>query len=323
MTRKKFFWFIKIGIGILLIYIIYRQVGQKQAILKAFTSANVLLIIVSLVFLIPNIFVQFLKWRYLLVKNFGKINKRLVLGSLFFGATLGFITPGNVGELGRALYFKDHDKLVVMGLNIVDKIFGMIIFISMGLISINVLIQTKMVISNPPVILIHILTILLLAMIWLIVLYPRFLIRLIGRLKKIGDMRPKLKLIFTGFSTLKRSNAIILSVFNLIWLCIIILQYHFLINAFTNVPLTTSILSVTAALFIKILLPISFGDLGVREGAVVFFFSLFKISSVAAFNTSFLIFIINFCIPAVIGSYFVLRLKWGVPSENSILLEKN
>jgi uncharacterized membrane protein YbhN (UPF0104 family) len=49
------------------------------------------------------------------------------------------------------------------------------------------------------------------------------------------------------------------------------------------------------------LLPISFGDLGVRETATVFFVSLIGGQKTTGFNASILIFLINLAFPSFIG----------------------
>jgi uncharacterized membrane protein YbhN (UPF0104 family) len=57
------------------------------------------------------------------------------------------------------------------------------------------------------------------------------------------------------------------------------------------------------------LLPVTFGDLGVREGAAVFFYGLFNVPEAAVFNTALLIFLINFLLPALSGSVYLFKLR--------------
>ncbi|MBN2365264.1 MAG: flippase-like domain-containing protein, partial [Calditrichaeota bacterium] len=103
-----------------------------------------------------------------------------------------------------------------------------------------------------------------------------------------------------------------------LWFLVIILQYQTVIQAYENVPFTDTFLAVSATLFTKVILPVSVGDLGIREGASVFYYSLMNVPRPAAFNAAFLIFIINFLLPALAGSIFVFRLSW----ENTRLNRK-
>ena len=310
MRYKKILWILKFLIGVLLIVLIYSHIGQKKSVIEAFTSANPVYVLLGFLLLMPNLYMQFLKWRYLLNGHFEGINDALVIKSLLFGATLGFVTPGNLGELGRGLYFKEHNKFVVTGLNILDKIFGMLIFITIGLFSFNIIIEVKHFFSREFILMIHIVSIILMVIIWILIIHPSFSNNIMTRIARKFSPGSKISLIFSGLKTVSFSRTVILILLNSVWVFIILLQYHFIINAFTPVPLKVSLLAISATLFTKILLPISLGDLGVREGAAVFYFSLFFVPSSAAFYTSLLLFLINFCFPALMGSYFVFRLKW-------------
>ena len=309
MRHKKIIWILKLLVGVLLIGLIYGQVAKKASIVDAITSANPGYIFLGFILLIPNLLIQFLKWRYLLNGHFEDIDNMLVIKSLLFGATLGFVTPGNLGELGRGLYFKEQNKFVVTGLNILDKIFGMIIFITIGLVTFNIIIETRLLFSASIKLILHLVSLLSLLSIWIFVIHPAVFNRVLNRIGRKFSSE-KVQLIISGLKTLSIPKMFFLSLLNTIWFLIILLQYHSIINAFAPVAFPVSFLAVGATLFTKIMLPISLGDLGVREGAAVFYFSLFLVPASAAFYTSFIIFIINFCCPALIGSFFVFQLKW-------------
>ena len=53
--------------------------------------------------------------------------------------------------------------------------------------------------------------------------------------------------------------------------------------------------------------PISFGELGIREGASVFFITKMGETASVGFNSSIFLFMINLVIPAVIGVGMFLR----------------
>ena len=66
---------------------------------------------------------------------------------------------------------------------------------------------------------------------------------------------------------------------------------------------------VSAMLFVKTLLPVTFGDLGIREGIAVFFYGFFAVSEAAVFNASLLIFVLNFLLPALLGTFYLFKLR--------------
>jgi uncharacterized membrane protein YbhN (UPF0104 family) len=53
--------------------------------------------------------------------------------------------------------------------------------------------------------------------------------------------------------------------------------------------------------------PVSLGELGIREGASVFFLHIFGEPNSAGFNASIFLFLINMLIPSVIGLFLLLK----------------
>jgi uncharacterized membrane protein YbhN (UPF0104 family) len=83
------------------------------------------------------------------------------------------------------------------------------------------------------------------------------------------------------------------------------MQMFCLINAFTGITIVHAFVGTSAMMFIKSLLPISLGDLGIREAGSIYFFSTYNVSQAAALNASLLLFVINVFIPSLFGIYFL------------------
>jgi len=64
-------------------------------------------------------------------------------------------------------------------------------------------------------------------------------------------------------------------------------------------------------MLVKSSLPISFGDLGVREMASIYFLGKFGIDNAIALDASLLLFSFNLLVPAIIGSAFIIKFKLG------------
>ena len=63
-------------------------------------------------------------------------------------------------------------------------------------------------------------------------------------------------------------------------------------------------------MFTKTVIPqITFGELGIREGAAVYFLKHFGESAVAGLNAALFLFLINILFPALIGLIFLLQRK--------------
>jgi uncharacterized membrane protein YbhN (UPF0104 family) len=68
--------------------------------------------------------------------------------------------------------------------------------------------------------------------------------------------------------------------------------------------------AVVLTYFVKFMVPsVTIMDLGVREGAAVFFLSVFGASPAVAFNAALLLFVINIVFPTALGIPFVWNLN--------------
>jgi len=310
MWKKRTLWLLKFLVGIGLVLVLYRHINQRQAIEQAFATANWVNVAIALILLLPNFFFQFLKWRYLLRHRYPEMPGRPAFQSLLFGATLGFVTPGNLGELARALFFEKYNRYVIAGLNVIDKIFNLLIFTTFGLVALNVYILWYFRLSYYVALPIAVLSALLLFFLWLVALHPQWVRSFLYGINTMLTSREKIKSFISCLDEFQSRHSLHMALLTTAWFFMIILQYHALLLAFTNVEFYQTFLGVSALLVTKMMLPISFGDLGIREGGAVFYFSYLGIPAAAAFNAAILIFVINFFIPALAGSWFVFKLKW-------------
>lgn len=311
MKRTRIIWLIKILVGLGLIFFLYQKINQRNEVFSALRKGELQNVLLCLLLFFPNFYIQFLKWRMVLRSRFSDIKDREVIQSLFFGATLGFVTPGNLGELTRALSIKDHDRVVITGLNIIDKFSGIIVFSTMGLVSISYIFFTKYLWPDFTRVALIMVSLSGVFILWVLALNPKWVKFNILRINWKNSLRSLIENICSSLDGISTKYAIKILVYAFFWFLIIVSQYHILILAFEDCSFFYSLIAVGATLFTKILLPISFADLGIREGAAIFYYSLFGISHLTAFNAALLIFIINFIFPALIGSYFVFKLRWN------------
>jgi uncharacterized membrane protein YbhN (UPF0104 family) len=94
----------------------------------------------------------------------------------------------------------------------------------------------------------------------------------------------------------------------LFYACFLI-QYALLVSAFSNhFDFLQYLWAANLIMFAKTIIPpISFGELGIREGASVYFLTQMGETASVGFNASIFLFIINLLIPALIGVGMFLR----------------
>ena len=144
----------------------------------------------------------------------------------------------------------------------------------------------------------------------IVVLYPDLLkkvLRLV--LHKVRKYRAVSAFLFVK-DVFHRRQARILLLLTFIFYLVVLVQYHLFVLAFAPVSLGVSALCTSNILFIKAaILPISLGDLGIRESTAIFFFTRAGVPAAAALNASLCVFFINILLPSLLGAIMVLRLK--------------
>ncbi|NIV04357.1 MAG: hypothetical protein GWN16_13725, partial [Calditrichae bacterium] len=123
-------------------------------------------------------------------------------------------------------------------------------------------------------------------LLWVVILNPTSVKVILAKLSARRPPNSKIRALITAFDNFTFKDSIRILGLSFLWIMVIALQYHVLVLAFTDVYFWESLQAVTATLFVKTLLPFTFGDLGIREGIAIFFYSQFQVSSVAVFNAS-------------------------------------
>jgi len=150
-------------------------------------------------------------------------------------------------------------------------------------------------------------TLIALFVIYYILFHPELIKGFLYSLNIILPFREKIKLLMSSLDNFHRREALYLFVLNICFNFIYLLQFYLLIIAFESAPIIPSFLALASAMLVKSMLPISVGDLGIRESAAVFFMKKIGLLESSAFNASILLFAINLLIPSLIGLVLVLK----------------
>jgi len=302
-----------VAIGLLTALVFYVDVkALRESILKA----NALYLSLGAILVVANIGLQFLRWRYLLRLIAKDLSGTKIVTSLFVGYSAGFFTPGQVGEHGgRMVSLSSLQSIQVLAMSLIDKIYVLAVTIITGVVGVWIYFEIFLPQYWTPFFTMIVFGIV--AAFLVVVLYPDLLkkvLRLI--LHKVRKYRAVSAFLFVR-DVFHRRQARILLLLTFIFNLIVILQYHFFVLAFAPVSLKISALCTSNILFIKAaILPISLGDLGIRESTAIFFFTRAGVPAAAALNASLCVFFINILLPSILGAVMVLRLK--TPSQKAV-----
>ena len=285
-----------------------------EKLADAIRAADTAWIVIAALLLVPNLFLQFYKWKLLVHRDNLQVKNRHIFYSLLVGMALGLVTPGRVGDFARTLFIRHADWAKLLGLLMIDKLITLAILYFIGILGLSHFISMRL---HPFVWLpIFIMTLGLVLMFLLFLLRPEMLRAIIMRYHHYLHRYTAVDRFMTGIEMATPSLTFKLFLLSGVQTWTYCTQFVFLVFAFAKLPLIKAYLTTFAVMFTKSLLPISIGDLGIRESASVYFFGHFGVSDAAAFNASFLLFTLNVLLPSMLGFFLFLlkrqtNIKWN------------
>lgn len=304
ISKRTAVFLLKLVVTVLVMAMLIRNISIGSLI-SAFAQANHLYIIVALLLVVPNIYIQYYKWYFLLRLIKPDVRSKESLFSLLAGFTFGFITPGRIGEFGRAFYISNCSWIKVIGISFIDKFFALAVVIFTGAIGMLTLVggQLHLYVLLP----FAVFTIIALLFLRYLLLHPELFKGLLYHLNIMLPFRDKIKLLMSSFDNFHRAQATRLLGLSALFYFVFFCQYFLLISAFEPVFITKAFQAISSTLLAKSMLPISLGDLGIRESAAIFFMGRIGAERATAFNASILLFFINILLPSLAGLIIILR----------------
>jgi uncharacterized membrane protein YbhN (UPF0104 family) len=300
---------VKIFIAFGLLYYLVSNIRISD-IINAINEANFSLILITLALSFVNLYLQFYKWKITASTLLNENNNRKIFYSLFQGFSAAVFTPARIGEyFGRAIAFKDKSLLQITLATLIDKLFPLLIVAFFGSIASILFIHFYYEVSSYLTVSLFIVLFVLFYFIVLLIFnknfWDNFLFNRIQSTKilsKYFDKISKLKNLDHRYS----AKMIFISL--LFYLCYLI-QYVILVSAFShNDNFIDYFWAGNLLMFSKTIIPpVSFGELGIREGASVFFIQQFGENASVGFNASIFLFFINVLLPALVGLILIFR----------------
>ena len=287
-------------LAFVLLLFLFRYVDVRE-VLSAFGRANVMYLTIAVLLVAANIGVQILKWRYFVRQVNPESTNLESIASYLFGLSLGTITPGQIGEFGgRILRHSSLKPGAIVGLTLLDKVQMICILGIGGITSLSFLYRMSVATS---------LLLLLPSCAILLALFfrPRTLTSWTGNLKWKILKHPFVNDFNDAVGLFHKDQLIVSFALSLLFYFIICLQMYCLLNAFADVSVPQAFLGFASMMFLKAVVPISLGDLGIREASSVYFYSLVGVSAPVSLGAALLLFVLNVLVPSLAGLIFIPR----------------
>ncbi len=316
-SKQFFFVLIKISLVVAAFYFVYLKLIKNSQLEfydfllfldknDAFSLKNSLFLLFLTLF---NWFFEILKWQNLVSSSIQITFKKAVeqcLGSL----TASLFTPNRIGEYGaKAIYFKSALRKYIMLTNLVSNLLQMGVTIILGLIGLIIFTQS------------HTLNIDL-NKILLLLLISALLIVLISIVFKKSNIKVKefsIQKIIQFLIHFPKKNLVIAAMLSLLRYLIFSFQFYYVLTIFgVDINYLNAMILITSMYFLASIFPSIFiFDVVIKGGIAVYLFSLIGVDELVTLSVVTLMWILNFVLPSIIGSYYILRFKFQ--TENNYI----
>lgn len=321
LNKKTISFLLKIGIVAFALFFLYQQVNVKSTsteykiddILYNLKENYFIMFCVILMMLL-NWTLEAIKWRFLIAK-IEKISLKRSIRAIFSGITVSTFTPNRIGEYGGRVFCLDKaDRFQAVLITVIGSMAQLITTIIFGLIGILFLpklmpefdyILSKMKFGH---IILFFLLILLKVLLVLVFLNISEFSNILSKIKFFRKYK-KYYQIFSFYNSLELAKVLFYSIARYV---VFTTQFYILLYVFNVhvVYFDAIVLIMTLLLVISIIPTIAITEIGVRGTVAILLFGLVSTNSVGILSATFVIWIINLLLPALIGTAFIFTLKF-------------
>ncbi len=309
-TKQFFFVLIKLAIVIGASYYIYNRLINNQALdfrvfidfiskNNVFTSKNIAFVLFLSIF---NWFLEILKWK-VLVSVVRKVSFIEAAKQSLSALTASLFTPNRVGEYGaKAIYFAKRFRKRILLLNLMGNIFQMSITMILGIIGLYFFLNAYDVeISYYRVSRFGLVLLIMIGLVILGVSQERF------RIKGFSLERIK-----TFIKEIPFQKKIAVFIISLMRYAIFSYQFYFLLVVLgIELPYLETMIGITSMYLLASVVPTLFiFDVVVKGSVAVYVFGFLGINEFTVLCVVTLMWILNFVLPSVIGSYHILNFNY-------------
>ncbi len=315
-TKQFFFVLIKLSIVVGAFYFIYSKLSENDHLTfsefvhfltknNTFSPKNILFLIALSLF---NWFFEILKWQHL-VKTITKIRFIEALEQSLGGLTASLITPNRIGDYGaKAVYYQKAFRVKIVLLNMLGNMAQMTITSLFGIIGLIIFVNRYQIDVDYYEVMRFVVVIVLIST------FAFFGYKKAGFMIK-GFAFKKILVFIKSLSIKIHGLNLLLS---LIRYLVFSFQLYYLLTIFgVDVDYPIAMVVISSMYFLASIIPsISIFDVVVKGSVAVFLFSYVDVNELTILSVITIMWLLNFAIPSMFGSYFVLNFKLP-KSDNS------
>ena len=272
---------------------------------------NYSLIFIVVLMMFINWMLESLKWKFM-IRKIESISFFTSLRAIFSGITVSSFTPNRIGEYGgRVFCLEKSDRIQAVFITILCSMAQLLTTIIFGSFAFFILHEQFLEdqhfiieISRFSLFVLFVLNILFVLAYFNIA----FLINFLWKFSFFNFLRQYINVI----SLFNFKDLLVTFLYSVFRYLIFSIQFLILLHVFSvDISLYDAILSVMLVFFFITLTPtITIAEIGVRGSMALLVFLKFSTNVIGILSSTFLLWIINLIIPAIIGSFFIFSLKF-------------
>ncbi|MCT4630378.1 hypothetical protein [Winogradskyella sp.] len=308
-TKQFFLVLIKLSIVVGAFYFIYSKLAENNlmtlgdflAFLKENNTFSVKNIVLLLVLSAFNWFFEILKWQSL-VKFIKQISFKEALEQSLGGLTASLITPNRIGDYGaKAIYYNKTYRKRIVFMNLLGNMAQMTITTIFGVVGLIIFINRYQIEVDY----------------YKVARFGALLI-IIGTFAFFGIKHKKFNIKgYTFNRILEYVKTISFNIhtknllYSLIRYFIFSFQFYYLLTIFgVGVDYSKAMVVITSMYLLASIVPsITIFDVVIKGSVAVFLFGYVQVNELTILSITTLMWLLNFAIPSLFGSYFVLNFK--------------
>ncbi|ADY53268.1 hypothetical protein Pedsa_2726 [Pseudopedobacter saltans DSM 12145] len=313
--KKILSYLIKFAVLVLAAVFIYKKLSNNQNLrdfadlIKGLDITKVRISLFGVLLLMfLNWFIESIKWEYI-IRKVEKISLWRSIESVFCGLTWAVFTPNRIGEYGGRVFFLPNTKRIkgVVAMS-VGHIAQMVLTNIFGAIAILWFINTFQKLDVWVFIVIAFIALVYCSFFVVFYFNIHWLNSLIGG---VGFLK-KFRRFSEILETYTRYELCLIIFYSILRFAVFTSQYLLVIKLLVpEIAIYQCILLVFILFFVQSALPsLDLLDFGVRGMTAAYFFGFITNQEIAIMSAAALIWFVNLMIPAVIGSFFVFKLKF-------------
>ncbi|MCB4807575.1 flippase-like domain-containing protein [Tamlana sp. 62-3] len=309
-TKQFFFVLIKLSIVVGAFYFIYQKLTNNSSLSfsefikfsqksDVFSLKNTFFLLVLSCF---NWFFEILKWQTL-ISSVKKLSFKNALEQSLGSLTASLFTPNRIGEYGaKAMYFLGNSRKKVLLVNLLHNSLQMLVTTVIGVAGFLVFSSNFGLQIN------YFKLILTLVIIVGSVILISFSIKN-KKLKIKGFSFYKLKTFFLKFP---KQNLFLGGFYSLVRYAVFSFQFYFLLQLFhVNIGYSQAMVIISTMYLLSSIIPSIFiFDVLIKGSIAVYLFSYAHVNELTVLSIVCLMWIFNFVIPSILGSFYVITFKF-------------